>query len=226
VNPDKAHFGRTLLVVGSGALAGAVGAVVAASLRESRDSHRPAAPALVAAAEPAVILPPGWDPALVSRVSNLERRLDAPSPAAAAPPSAAVGGAPATSDRADTRATERTEHYRKELAYRDKILADHANERADRAWARPKEENIQGALASRLAPAHGHVRDVDCRTATCAAVLSFDAPGDALAFIQGANASLGVAGCQGYTAIPPPPTHAGSYELTVVYGCREEQVEQ
>jgi hypothetical protein len=58
--------------------------------------------------------------------------------------------------------------------------------------------------------------NVDCRSRTCVATLTFPSPSDALTFL--ASPSLRMLGreLRGLTSTPAPPSSAGAYDLTIV----------
>jgi hypothetical protein len=164
------------------------------------------------------VVPPGWDPRLVDRVSHLEGQVDklnAPSESADAADDASRFD---ERQRVAQREQERLEHYRSELRYRDELLNQHALEDSDAIWARPLEHSIRDSLSA--AQLGADVGIVDCRSATCLSTLSFPSPRDALVSLRRNAVSLSMAGCRGFIAIPTPPAGNGRYELTVIHTCR------
>jgi hypothetical protein len=164
------------------------------------------------------VIPPGWDRALVSRVSTVEQRLDEIGSRAPAPPASTKLSAASEPKDERTREQRRAEHYQKELDHLEKMLADHASEPNDDAWARPLATSMQQSL-SRAFEGVAQTKNIDCRSKTCTATLSFPTPGAALASLQQSRKYTFI-GCKGGSIIPTPPKSAGPYDLTVVYSCR------
>jgi len=207
----------TALVAVTGLVSGTFGAVVYGHFT------RPSGPRSAASSTEhpqarASVIPPGWDPTLVSRLANVEEKLDKlGSPVAAASLPAKAPASPGSKD-GRTREERRAEHYQKELDLLERHLADHASEPRDDAWASPLTERMQRSLSAAF-EGSAQTTSVDCRSKTCTATLSFPTPGAALASIQQSR-NFVVLGCKGGSVIPKPPTNAGPYDLTVVYNCR------
>jgi hypothetical protein len=200
-------MGSKVFVASIGLLAGALGALLAGGLfspREPEHHARRAAPP--AAAAPAGIVPPGWDPRFVAAVAP--PRAPAPAPTSAAAPSPSAP---------DDKERGREEHYAQELEHRENELAGHDSESVDRAWADGEATTIRQALVA--GERSFVVKSVDCRTKTCVAQLTYPSPTDAVAG-QAALATVGPAGCHGMFSTLTPPTSEGSYDATVVYYCR------
>jgi hypothetical protein len=164
----------------------------------------------VSAREPpgARIVPPGWDRRYVDRLSALEDRVQALGTTERAG-AAEAGGGPA-------RGQDREARYRRELEYQRTRVAGHAGEAIDPAWSRTQTDALRGELAPMLARGELVAENVDCRSKTCVATLTFPSPSDALTFL--ASPSLRTLGreLRGLTATPAPPSSAGLYELTIV----------
>jgi hypothetical protein len=107
------------------------------------------------------------------------------------------------------------EHYQDELETRAQHLDLHAREPIDGAWARSQEQTLVGGLA-----ALGEVRQVDCRSQTCAATLVFADQASALRTLRESSVKMAIEGCHGYTSVPTPAQGDGPYELIVLYQCR------
>jgi hypothetical protein len=203
-----------------GALSGAVGAVGAGRLLQAPAESRGSPPVVDRAPpEREVIVPPGWDAVLHARVSNLESRVDDLSARSTAPAQAPTAAPAQPADPSSSRERERTEHYEKELAHRERLLGEHEREAVDRAWAVPQSDVLARSLADQAAGQSVEVERVDCRSNSCVASLTFPSPMSALTYLQDTR-HLVVRGCNGFTAIPTPPADDGPYDLSVHYKCR------
>jgi hypothetical protein len=206
-------------VVGAVGLgSGTVGAIVYARI------HKPAPPIPVAAAgegpQHAPIVPPGWNLALVSRLASVEQKVDELR-APAAVPSASIGASadPTAKERQEERERQRAADYQKELDYREKALTEHASEPSDQSWAAPQAASMEQSIKTAF-EGSARAATVDCRTKTCVATLTFPSPSDALVSMGQRAQKLAVEGCQGFVAIPTPPTSDGPYDMKVMYNCR------
>lgn len=101
------------------------------------------------------------------------------------------------------------------------MLGEHAQEPFDRTWAPAEEQSIRRSLASSTEQANAQLKEVDCRSKTCTATITFATPVEGLSYAQSASPGMRVEGCRGAVAIPRPPQTQGAYELTVVFNCRE-----
>ncbi|HEX6274174.1 MAG TPA: hypothetical protein VFZ53_14095 [Polyangiaceae bacterium] len=206
------------LTVVAGLASGTVGAIAYA--RFATPAALPPAPV---AAKPPLrppVIPPGWDVALVSRLNQVEQRLDELGETNAKP--SASHEMPEDSLSADeaSREQERVAAYRAELDFLDEVLANHAQEPFDASWARAQAATMEQSLSAAFKDV-ARPKSIDCRSETCTATLSFPTAGDALVSVQQQYAKLTVPGCRGLIAIPKPPVAVGSYDLTVVYNnCR------
>ncbi len=200
---------QSLLVVLLGGASGIGGALATSSVQ--REPLPATAPESLS---PLVIAPPGWDPRLVARVSHIEQQLvDSHANAVEKGPETTSVGEPSSREQ------ERVEHYQRELEHRQERLWAHEKESIDVSWAAPQARSIEDALAPALRVKDARVDNVDCRSATCVATLSFPSPEAALrALSQGSE--LASAGCPGLSAVPTPPTAEGRYALTLIYACR------
>lgn len=203
------------LVVVAGVIAGVVGGLVVAHL-----TPKPPTPANASArAKPMVapppIVPAGWDSRLLGRVGELEAQVVALHDER----DAAGDEAPAPGPPTD-RELERQQHYEVELNVREELAAKHAAERFDEAWARPQSRSMTEAFQKIDFTTGARVVDVECRDKTCAATFEFPTPLEGLAALRQRSDGLAVDGCNGYTAIPTPPTSAGPYSMTIFYTCR------
>jgi len=206
------------LVMVTGLASGTLGALLYAHLAKP-PARSPVAVATERPQPPApVIIPPGWDPALVSRLANVEQKLDEMRSPAALSPAAAEAPADAGPNDEQAQQRQRAAEYQEDLDYLEKALADHASEPTDGSWAGPLVASMQQSLGKAFEGA-AQTKSVDCRSKTCTATLSFPTPKDALVSLQQTH-KLQVQGCKGFAAIPTPPTGAGPYDLTVVYNCR------
>ena len=210
-----------VVIVATGLGAGALGAGLT-STRLGKAS--PASPVSVAAERPAVpapVIPPGWNLALVSRLSHVEERLDQLQLAAdaATPVSAEPAAADPDQDQVPSREQERAAQYESELAFRQDALARHGEEPSDPAWARPLAASMQDSLSKGFEGV-ARTTNVDCRSQTCIATLTFPTPSDALVSLRESSSKLTVQGCGSVAAVPTPPSNAGPYDLTVIYTCR------
>ena len=209
-----------LVIVTTGLGAGALGAVWASSRSTKSPPPRPASleterPETTAR----VVVPPGWNPALVSRLSHVEQQLDELRHPDASPPAAAGPSAGAGPNPVEAREKERAIQYDQELDYRQEALANHASEPSDPAWAGPLASTMRQSLSTAF-EGLAQTANVDCRSKTCTATLTFPTPSDALVSLRQSASKLSVDGCGSLAAIPTPPTSAGPYDLTLVYTCR------
>jgi hypothetical protein len=213
-----AGWRSTAVVMVTGLASGTVGSVVYAHFVKSRAQSPVALMTERSESPKPVIIPPGWDLALVSRLANVEQKLDDLRASAPEAPgeSRPTGDAGPNDEEAQKR--QLAADYQQDLDYLDKALADHANEPSDGAWATPLATSMQQALGKAF-DGTAQTKSVDCRSKTCTATLTFPTPRDALASLRQPN-GLVVQGCNGFAAIPTPPATAGPYDLTVVYNCR------
>jgi hypothetical protein len=199
------------LVVVAGVIAGVVGGAVVAHL-----TPKPPAPA---SAKPRVamapVVPASWDSRLLGRVGELEARVAALHDERDAGQAKAPAPEPPTEHQ-----LERQQHYEVELKHREKLAEQHAAEEFDEAWARPQAQSMTEAFKKIDFTTGARVVDVDCRGKTCAATFEFPTPIEGLTALQQRSDGLAVDGCNGYTAIPTPPTSAGPYSMTLFYTCR------
>ena len=206
---------RELIVIGAGLLSGAVGAfVVVRFAGPAAPSAAPTSSALPAPKRPApvLIVPPAWDPELEPRLRAVEKELSEKR-------SAQDGTEPPPVEN-DVEPTEedRIEHYQLELAAQNERLADHNREPVDPDWARERSRSLRERLSLSPSGIQPEIVDVDCRSLTCTATLSFSSPMDGIAFIQSKNNTVPT-GCSGMIATPPPPTGEEAYEMTILYTC-------
>jgi hypothetical protein len=189
-----------------GVIAGVVGAIGA---RQWPSDAPPASAQVASTREPAGarIVPPGWDRRYVDRLSALEDRVQGLGATERAGAEAGSGAA---------RGQDREARYRRELEYQRTRVAGHAGEAVDPAWSRTQTDALRTELAPMLARGELVAENVDCRSKTCVATLTFPSPSDALAFL--ASPSLRTLGreLRGLTATPAPPSSAGAYDLTIV----------
>jgi hypothetical protein len=210
---------RLLLAIGATGLgAGALGAVLASSSAAKSPPPRPGSVRTESPETPAPVIPPGWNLALVSRLSHVEQRLDELGHSDAAPPAAAGASEGVGPNPAESREQQRLDQYQKELEYREQALANHAREPSDVAWAGPQAATMQQSLSNAFGGL-ARTANVDCRSKTCTATLTFPTPSDALVSFRDSS-KLSVQGCGSLAAVPTPPTSAGPYDLTLVYTCR------
>ncbi|HVU52393.1 MAG TPA: hypothetical protein VHL80_16980 [Polyangia bacterium] len=208
-----------------GVVAGVGGALVAGRFNRPAPANAAVPPAAEARPRP-VVIPPGWDASLLSRVARLEERLEQRQAEAKAPPSEGLAGAGGVTDpaqQASQRERERLEHYEKELDYRSDFIDRHNQEPIDTAWSPATTQAIQERLSAGESSDGAKVKQVECRSKTCTATLTFPSPSEALSYIQQggkAASNAAVASCNGSIMIPTPPTSAGAYDLTVLYTCR------
>jgi len=209
-----------LVIVATGLGAGALGAVVVSSRSPGSPPPTPAARGAERTETAApIVVPPGWNLALVSRLSHVEQQLDELRHADASPPVARGTSADAGPNPVEAREKEREIQYQQELDYREDALAKHAGEPSDSAWAGPLAATMQQSLGTAF-DGLAKTTNVDCRSKTCVATLTFPTPSDALVSLRQSASKLSVQGCGSLAAIPTPPTTAGPYDLTLVYTCR------
>jgi hypothetical protein len=197
----------SIATIAVGLIAGVAGAVCARQwparapapgVTVSGARERPSAP----------IVPPGWDRRYLDRLAAVEDRVRA----------RGAGGpeAPAEAGTGSAREQEREARYRRDLEYQRARLERHAGEAIDPAWSRTQTAALRSELAPMLARGELVAENVDCRSKTCVATLTFPGPSDALTFL--ASPSLRMLGreLRGLTSAPEPPSSAGPYELTIV----------
>lgn len=202
-------------------VSGAAAALVVGKLKTTE-----AAPSTVEAHRPDPIggrPPPGWNPLLMARLSAVEARLGQLEQAAPAPAEAkddAQAGSP-LAEAMRAREEGRKQLYDRELEALAKAVSDHQAEPVDAAWADGQKAELSTAFgALKIAKHPFQVKDVSCRSKTCFVTATFDSASDALA----ANDEIGgvaVPGCHGRITTLEPPTHAGAYDVRVLYNnCR------
>jgi hypothetical protein len=214
----------TVLLVGTGLVAGTAGALLTTALTSARASLGPTAPihAMRESHPSPPIVPPGWDPSFSARLSSVESQLGQVAASAPRAPAAAPSSASASDvDPASAKAAfdnERAQHYQTELAYREQLLAEHDAEPLDRAWSASQGRAVRDALSKGGPSRPFELKDVDCRDATCVATLTFPSPVQALRYLR--TPPVAGTGCKGFTSTPTPPSDNGPYELTLFYNCR------
>jgi hypothetical protein len=211
-----------LLVAGTGLVAGVAGALLTTALT-GRASLGPVMPvhAVHDSDPPHVIIPPGWDPSFSARLASVESQIGQVAAGAPRTPTPATLSPAPDVDPVTAKAafeSERAEHYRIELAYREQLLAEHDAEPLDRQWSASQSRAVRDALSKDSASRQFEVKDVDCRDATCVARLTFPSSLEALRYLR--KAPVASTGCKGLTSTPTPPSGDGSYELTLFYNCR------
>jgi hypothetical protein len=144
----------------------------------------------------------------LTRLSAVEARLGKleEAPAAAAPQAARP-------------AVERQAQYGQELLHQSEVIAEHEREQRDESWAPQQSRTITELFAPAEQAASLRVKNVDCRSKTCVATLTYPTPDDALTG-HALLAQATVAGCHGLSSTLAPPTSAGSYDVGLVYYCR------
>lgn len=210
-----------VVIVATGLGAGALGALLTSSRLSKAPPPSPVSVAAERPAAPLPVIPPGWNLALVSRLSHVEEQLDQLHRAGDASPSASAAPAAADADQdpVQSHEQERAAQYEAELAFREDALAKHAGEANDAAWAGPLSASMRDSLTNGF-DGVARTTSVDCRSQTCIATLTFPTPSDALISLRQSSAKLSVQGCTSVAAVPTPPTSPGPYDLTVIYTCR------
>lgn len=209
---------RYRLIVAAGVIVG-----LAAGFVIGHSSAPVAAPPVLATAPvirpPApMIIPPGWDPSLVTRVNRLEQKLDQALTANAAPSEPPPTASEVEQDT--VRQRERLGGYQRALEQQSEAMEAHAREPVDSNWASAQSSGLAQALTLVVPADGGRVKEVDCRSKTCAATLTFPSPGEALTALATQSTKMAVPGCRGFVTIPTPPTTAGAYDLSIIYNCR------
>ena len=166
-----AGWRSTALVAVTGLVSGTFGAIAYGHFTKP-SGPRSAASSTEHPAARASVIPPGWDPTLVSRLANVEEKLDRLGSPVAAGPVAAKAPASSGSNDGRTREKQRAEHYQQELDLLERHLADHASEPRDDAWANPLADSMQRSLSAAFEGA-AQTKSIDCRSRTCTATLSF-----------------------------------------------------
>jgi hypothetical protein len=215
---------QSLTAAAFGLLAGLLGAVAAAAItgRVARPDHPERPPA----APRAPIVPPGWDPRVGEQVASLERRMTTAEAALGrqlARP-AAGAAAPEHGSRAETRPQPREqgrlEHYQRQLETYARRVEDHQKEPIDSAWSAQAAESIRSQLSGSDQARSFELKDVDCRSKTCLATLTFASPAEALVFVAQADSRVMSRACNYWSITPPPPAGEGRYDLPIYYDCR------
>src|SRR5262245_6690078 len=176
-----ANWRLVVVATVAGLASGTIGAVVFGRVAKS---PAPQTTPVATPGPPQAVVPPGWNLALLSRLAQVEQKVDNLQAPAGAPPAPAEapadpGQSPDEKARLEEREQERTAHYQKELDYLEKALADHASEPSDDAWARPLAANMEQSI-NKVLEGSGKTKLVDCSSKTCTATLAFPTPGDAL----------------------------------------------
>jgi hypothetical protein len=123
-------------------------------------------------------------------------------------------------DPTATRERERMAHYQKELAYRERRLAEHQQEAFDGGRALQLEATIRKSMGASEGSHQGTLKAVDCRTKSCVVTLTFPSPAAALDSMRCEALPRMRERCTGLVAIPTPPTNDGPYDLSVIYDCQ------
>jgi hypothetical protein len=204
---------RTALLVGVGLVAGGVcglGAAAALSPKKPLSKSSPAE-----ASPPAAVT----SPASVDgeRLVAIEQRLGALESAGVSAPPATPSAPtpPATADLVGDGNAE-TDHAGAHAA----AVAAHAREPRDARWARSKADSLRGNLEKVHDRAHFQIDDVDCRSETCVATLSFESYTAAQAGWQQALVLSADPECSREIALDPPSNSAGRFPATLVYDCK------
>jgi len=197
-----------IATIAVGVLAGIIGAIGA---RQWPADAPPAAATVSSTHEPpgARIIPPGWDRRYVDRLTALEDRVRALGTSERI-------GAPAEAGSGSVRALDREARYHRELEHQRTRVEGHAGEAVDPAWSRAQTDALRSDLAPMLARGELVAENVDCRSKTCVATLTFPSPADALTFLASRSLRLLGRELRGLTATPPPPSSGGAYDLTLV----------
>jgi hypothetical protein len=214
---------HSLMIVATGIVSGVVGAVIAGRMT----APGVASPALSAPLRPPapIIVPPGWDSNWSARLDRVENdlavhRLQPASVADRGDPSAESSPPPQS---ARERAEERLSHYQREVALHTQRLAEHSLETIDPSWSWQQGQTVHQSFETDPARPHGTAApqrvQVDCRSKTCIAKLTFPTPMAGLEYLHSNLPSP--AGCNGMASTPLPPKDNGAYDLDVVYFCRK-----
>jgi hypothetical protein len=196
------------------------GGVVAARLL----SERPEARAHAAEAVDA--------PAAAADTSNLELRIRqleeraAPSPAQGAASSTAAPEARETAPSASVAPSpeESTRRWLDQMAARKSQVAA---EPEDRSWSREATAAFRKDFDALSARGKFKVSDVECKTTSCLAKLSWGSYADATKSWHGVLLARYTKNCAKQVFVPPPePGQAGSaYEGTVFFDCTEDRAQ-
>jgi hypothetical protein len=160
-------------------------------------------------------------------------------PAAAAPvqpqivyvttPAAASAGetpppAPPPSSTAAGPSDDREAQRAANAAYWAKRLDSHQQEARDDRWAKSTQRALQGDLDSLGRDVGFKVRDVDCRTTTCLAKLTWPSQGDAIRQRR-RLAQAGYSKACNREVFSPPPAEGtgGQYEGNVLFDCESDR---
>jgi hypothetical protein len=97
------------------------------------------------------------------------------------------------------------------------MVSDHEQEELDPGWAPMVTEKLGRAFEPAASTGKAKVKDLDCRSKTCVARLTFATPMDALQYLASGEPKLNGPGFGGMTSTPEPPTGPGAYDLTIVF---------
>jgi hypothetical protein len=115
-------------------------------------------------------------------------------------------------------------HYQKEVAYHTQLLAEHGQEPIDQAWSWEQSQTVRTAFEmdpARLPGLSAPDRlQVDCRSKTCIAKLTFPSSPEGLRYLHMQHIPMPV-GCNGMTSTPLPHKGNGPYDLNIIYTCRQ-----
>jgi hypothetical protein len=209
----------TLGLVVTAAVAATLSAVVAtarssAEPRAEAPAPQPVHPERV---DGSARLPPGWDPRFAERLARVEQQVA--QSAVQTRPAVAPEGEPPREPQ-DDREQLRSEQYQQELTDLRQALDEHAREPFDSSWAPDQERSIDQAFAKQVdSKAGAKLENVDCRSKTCVAKVSFPTPDDAVMHLV-ALSDASAPGCGGLSITLEPPSAPGRYQIKAVYHCR------
>jgi hypothetical protein len=159
-----------------------------------------------------VSVSPSWNEQRIARLeaelSNVQRA------AASAAPRSEVRMTPEPPPRRETQ-EELTQ------AHQD-LIAEHWREPQQSRWSAPAEATFQNDLAKLATTGKFTVNQVDCRTATCIATLSWASRGDAKQAMPEILHAHYQTNCGRTLHLPDATEGASTYEATVVFDCAAE----
>jgi hypothetical protein len=160
------------------------------------------------------VVPAGWDPRFLARLSQVEGEL-AEVKSAVAP----SFNQPEPRDKSEFE-QERLRSYQRDLDHQAQKLNEHASEARDDTWAAAQAAEFTQALAPLVVPGVSSLKDVDCRSKSCVVQMTYASPAKALERRGDWIAQPQVKGCRGYSSALEPPTSDGPYDMVFVYNCR------
>ena len=166
-------------------------------------------------------------PEMGATVATVREPSPAPTPKPVPEPPAAMLPAPAAARPAGGPVFDPVVAAAAEKRERETVLHDHGEEPRDRSWASATERVLSGELGQFAQDKHFEVRDVDCRTTTCVASLSWPSYSDAQRVADEiVQKAYGGKKCARSLYLPPPEDpSATNYEGRLVFACEADRAD-